>query len=48
LMQNRYMLQNNNLTPWQSYSRVRGGSSIPERIQTHVHDMIRAINIVTL
>ena len=45
LIHNRYMLQDNSLTPWQSYSKVRG--SIPERIQTHVHEMIQAINAVT-
>jgi hypothetical protein len=43
-LQNRYMLQDNNLTPWQSYSKVRG--SIPERIQTHVHELISAVDSV--
>lgn len=42
LLQNRYMLQDNSLTPWQSHSKVRG--SIPERIQSHVIEMIHAIN----
>ena len=44
LMQNRYMLQDNTLTPWQSHSKVRG--SIPERVQTHVDEMIHDINAI--
>ncbi len=39
--QNRYLLQDNSVTPWQSYSQ-RGGTS--ERIQSHVQALIRAVD----
>ena len=41
--QNRYLLQDNTVTPWQSYSQQRGGGT-PERIQSHVQALIRAVD----
>jgi hypothetical protein len=47
LFQNRYLLQDNSLTPWQTFSKARG-KSIPERIHSSVYELIQAVDAVGL